>query len=136
ASEFLRNEKLDANNFFSNATGLSRQAFKQNQFGFTLRGPASIPKIYKAKDHTFFFVDYEGLRRRTTASSSILDIPPTAFRTGDFSSYKPTIFDPRARRIGPNGSVISLPFTGNIIPQSLLNPSSVATLGLLPAPNL
>jgi hypothetical protein len=79
AWEFLRNEQLDANNFFSNAAGLTRQAFKQNQFGFTLGGPASIPKLYKAKDHTFFFVDYEGLRRRTTASSSVLDIPPMAF---------------------------------------------------------
>ena len=69
--DFLRNEKLDANNFFSNAGSVARQPFKQNQFGFTMGGPTSIPKIYKAKDHTFFFVDYEGMRRRTTASSTI-----------------------------------------------------------------
>jgi hypothetical protein len=135
AWEFLRNEQLDASNFFSNAAGVPRQAFKQNQFGFTLGGPTTIPKVYHAKDHAFFFVDYEGLRRRTTASSSILDIPPVAFRAGDFSSYKPAIFDPRARRIGPSGSVISTPFPDNIIPQSLLFPGSVATLALLPPPN-
>ncbi len=135
AWEFLRNEKLDANNFFSNAGGVPRQAFKQNQFGFTLAGPVLLPRVYKGRNRTFFFFDYEGTRRRTTASSTILDIPPTAFRTGDFSAYKPVIYDPRARRIGPAGSVISTPFVGNIIPPSQLNPSAVAVLGLLPAPN-
>jgi hypothetical protein len=133
--EFLRNEKLDANNFFSNAGGVPKQAFKQNQFGFTLGGPVLLPHIYKGRDRTFFFADYEGTRRRTTASSSILDIPPTAFHTGDFSAYKPTIYDPGARRIGPSGSVISTPLPNNVIPQNQLNPSAVAVLALLPAPN-
>ncbi|MEO8049369.1 MAG: TonB-dependent receptor [Acidobacteriota bacterium] len=133
--EFLRNDKLDANNFFSNASGTERQAFKQNQFGFTLGGPVELPKIYHGRNKTFFFGDYEGTRRRTTASSSVLDIPPLAFRTGDFSAYKPTIFDPRARRIGPSGSVISMPLPGNRIPQALINPGSAATLALLPTPN-
>jgi outer membrane receptor protein involved in Fe transport len=135
AWEFLRNEKLDANNFFSNAGGVPRQAFKQNQFGFTLGGPVEIPKIYKGRDRTFFFGDYDGTRRATTASSSVLDIPPMPFRSGNFSAYRPTIFDPRGRRVGPSGSVISTPLPGNQIPQSLLNPSSVAVLGLLPPPN-
>jgi hypothetical protein len=58
-----------------------------------------------------------------------------AFRTGDFSAYKPTIYDPRARRIGPSGSVISTPLPGNQIPQSLIHPGAAATLALLPAPN-
>ena len=135
AWEFLRNEKLDANNFFSNAGGLKRQAFKQNQFGFTLGGPVQLPKIYRGKDRTFFFGDFDGTRRRTTASSSLLDIPSPAFRTGDFSTYTPRIFDPRARRIGPSGSVISTPLPGNLIPQSLIHPGSAATLALLPNPN-
>ena len=135
AWEFLRNDKLDANNFFSNAGGIPRQAFRQNQFGFTLGGPVVLPKVYHGRDKTFFFGDYEGTRRRTSASSTILDIPPTAFRSGDFSSYAQTIYDPRLRIIGPAGSVISTPFANNTIPQSLLNPSSVAILGLLPAPN-
>lgn len=135
AWNFLRNEKLDANNFFSNAGGVRRQPFKQNQFGFTASGPIVIPKVYDGHNKTFFFTDYEGLRRRTSASSSVLDIPPMDYRRGDFSRYRPTIYDPRARRIGPSGLVISTPFAGNIIPQSQINPSSAATLGLLPEPN-
>ncbi|MBC8164555.1 MAG: hypothetical protein H7Y20_01640, partial [Bryobacteraceae bacterium] len=135
AWNFLRNEKLDANNFFSNAGGINRQPFKQNQFGFTLGGPVLIPKIYNGRNKTFFFTDYEGLRRRTSASSNVLDIPPLDYRRGDFSRYRAQIFDPRTRRIGPSGSVIADPFPGNRIPQSLLHPGVVATLGLLPDPN-
>ena len=133
--EFLRNEKFDANNFFSNAGSVVRQPFKQNQFGGTMGGPIDIPKLYKGKNRTFFFVDYQGTRRHTSASSSILDIPPMAFRQGDFSQLAQAIYDPRARRIGPNGTVISNPLPGNIIPQALLNPGAVATMSLLPAPN-
>ena len=135
AWDFLRNEKMDANNFFSNAASLKRQPFKQNQFGFTAGGPILIPKLYNGKNKTFFFVDYEGLRRRTSANSSTLDIPPVDYRTGDFSRYKPLIFDPRARRIGPNGQVISTPFPGNKIPTAQIHPGAAAVMGLLPAPN-
>jgi hypothetical protein len=134
--EFVRNEQFDANNFFSNASGTPRQPFKQNQFGFTLGGPVLLPRVYNGRNKTFFFVDYEGLRRATSASSSLKDIPPPAFRTGDFSSYKPRIYDPRARVAGPNGVVTSAPFPNNQIPASLLNAGALATLKLLPQPNV
>jgi len=55
AWEFVRNEKFDANNFFSNANRVPRQPFKQNQYGFTLGGPVYIPKVYNGKNQTFFF---------------------------------------------------------------------------------
>src|SRR6266576_3564120 len=89
AFEFLRNEKLDANNFFSNAGRVSRQPFKQNQFGFTMGGPLQLPKVYNGKNRTFFFGDYQGTRRHTSASSNILDIPPEEFRAGNFSKLTP-----------------------------------------------
>ena len=127
--EFLRNEKLDANNFFSNAGRVSRQPFKQNQFGFTFGGPVWIPKVYNGRNKTFFFTDYEATRRRTSASSSTLDIPPMPFRSGDFSTYTPRIYDPNARHLNASGVVVSTPFPGNIIPTSMLNKSSVATMG-------
>lgn len=53
AFEFLRNEVLDARNFFNS----TKPPFKRNQFGGALGGP-----IYK--DRTFFFFSYEGLRQR------------------------------------------------------------------------
>ena len=60
--EFLRNDKLDAANFFENSTGILKGEFRQNQFGGTLGGPIAIPHVYKGKDKTWFFVDYEGTR--------------------------------------------------------------------------
>lgn len=126
--EFLRNDKLDANNFFTNAAGLRKAKFRQNQFGGALGGPI-------LRDRTFFFGDYEGTRRSTAASSSILDVPPPEMRTGDFSRYPGLIFDPGARRIGPTGTVISEPFPNKRIPASRINPTSAAITALVPAPN-
>ena len=135
AWDFLRNEKLDANNFFSNAGRVARQPFKQNQYGFLFSGPVVIPKIYNGKNQTFFFFDYEALRRRTTANSNILDIPPDDYRVGNFSRYRPLIYDPRARRIGPTGQVISTPLANNTIPSSLINSGTAAVLAELPKAN-
>lgn len=53
----FRNEKLDANDWFVNASGRGRSPFRLNQFGGNVGGP-----IWK--DRTFFFASYEGLRLR------------------------------------------------------------------------
>src|SRR4051812_41749772 len=135
AWEFVRNNVFDANNFFSNAAGTPRQPYKQNQFGFTLGGPIVLPKVYNGRNKTFFFIDYEGVRRRTSASSTVIDIPPPAFRTGDFSTYANQIFDPTTRRLDSRGLVIATPFPGNRIPTAQLNSGALATLALLPQPN-
>jgi Carboxypeptidase regulatory-like domain/TonB dependent receptor len=72
--EFLRNEKLDANNAFDQ---FGRQPYKQNQFGFTLGGPIT-------KSRTFFFGDYEGLRIRQ-ALPLLTNIPTPDEIGGNFS---------------------------------------------------
>src|ERR1019366_9618110 len=58
--EFIRNDKLDARNYFA----LTRQILKRNQFGGDLGGPLTIPHIYDGKDRTFFFFNFEGQRLR------------------------------------------------------------------------
>ena len=50
--EYLRNDKLNANDFFSNKTGVPRPEYRQNQFGGSVGGPIR-------KDKTFFFGDVE-----------------------------------------------------------------------------
>ncbi len=126
--EFLRNDKLDANNFFTNAAGRPKAKFRQNQLGGAFGGRI-LP------NRTFFFLDYQATRQRTAAGSSILNIPPLDYREGDFSRYSVPIFDPNARRIGPAGTVISDRFPGNRIPAAQMNPGSRAVTGLIPAPN-
>jgi outer membrane receptor protein involved in Fe transport len=64
--EFLRNNALDARNFF-NPVGVTQSPFKRNQFGANFGGPIK-------KDRTFFFLSYEGLRQRQglTLSTTVL----------------------------------------------------------------
>ena len=135
AWEFLRNDKLDANNFVSNFAGRPKAAFRQNQFGATIGGPIILP-YYNGRDRTFFFVDYEGTQIRQAAGSTINDLPPSVFRNGDFSSSSTLIYDPNTRRIGPNGSIVSDPFVNNIIPTNRLDHTAVKYQSLIPLPNL
>ena len=58
--EFLRNDDFDANSYFNKQNGLPRSDLKRNQFGGTLGGPLTIPKIVSGKDRLFFFVGYQG----------------------------------------------------------------------------
>ena len=57
AFEYLRNDKLDANEWFANARDLARPELRQNDFGGVLGGPIRNDKL-------FFFGSYEGLRVR------------------------------------------------------------------------
>ncbi|HEU4389467.1 MAG TPA: carboxypeptidase regulatory-like domain-containing protein, partial [Blastocatellia bacterium] len=54
--EYLRNDALNANEFFRNKAGQPRGVLKQNQFGFTLGGPVK-------KDALLFFTSYQGTRQ-------------------------------------------------------------------------
>jgi len=57
AFDYLRNDVLDANDWFADSKGLKKPQERQNDFGGTLSGPI-------LKDKTFFFFSYEGLRLR------------------------------------------------------------------------
>lgn len=78
--DYFRNDKLDANNWFNNANGLPKQATRQNDFGGTLGGPLSIPKLYDGKDKTFFFFSYEGMRLRSPQPAITTEVPSLSSR--------------------------------------------------------
>lgn len=122
--EFLRNQLLDARNFF-NASSV-RPPVKLNQFGFTLGGPVVIPSVYHGRDKTFIFGDYEGTRGRTAVTNNNL-VPTAAQQHGDFSALSTPILDPL---LTPKA-----PFAGNIIPASRLSPQSTFFLPFYPLPN-
>src|ERR1041385_8974819 len=98
--EFLRNDKLDANDLFNNKFGRAKPSFRQNQFGGTLGGPIR-------HDRTFFFMDYQGWRVRN-AQTFVSNVPTDLMRAGDFSELNRPIYDPLSQT----------PFTGNRIPAS------------------
>jgi len=77
AFEFIRNDALDARNYFASPSPAPKPGFKRNQFGAFLGGPIK-------KDKTFIFGDYQGSRLRE-ALSYVSTVPTAAERSGDFT---------------------------------------------------
>lgn len=139
AFEFLRNNVLDANNYFNNRVGIANPPFRFNEYGATLGGPVDLPKLYNGHNRTFFFFSYEGQKARSGVFYSGT-VPTAAMRQGDFSGLKTapgqliTIYNPFSTTAAGNGYV-RLPFPGNIIPASQIDPVAVAASKYYPLPN-
>ncbi len=78
--DYLRNDVLDSNDWFNDSYGLRKTALRQNDFGGTLGGPASIPFLYKGTDRSFFFFSYEGLRLVQPQAATTQYVPSLAVR--------------------------------------------------------
>jgi hypothetical protein len=137
AYEFLRNNAMDANNWFNNRAGIARPIYKQHDFGGSFGGPISIPKLYKGKDKTFFFAAYEAFRNRAGATGVTSTVPTDEMYSGDFSNWvtsvggvatRVPIFDPTTQVRNADGSITRTPFPNNRIPQSMFDPLSVKAL--------
>ncbi|MEX2262921.1 MAG: carboxypeptidase regulatory-like domain-containing protein [Bryobacteraceae bacterium] len=134
--EFLRNDNLNANDFFSNKAGRRLGALAYNQFGGTIGGPIK-------RDKLFFFFNYDAFRERRLSQSTITS--PTALeRAGDFSETRTRtgeliqIYDPSTTRPDPSrpGGFIRTPFAGNRIPEARIDPAGRNVLTHYPLPNL
>ena len=122
--EYLQNDALDAT-----VLNFSFKAPKRfNSFGGSLGGPLSIPKIYNGHNKTFFFVDYEGNRKRTSQPEQFL-VPAAAQRNGNLSD----LAAPNTPIVDP---LTGLPFPNNTIPASRLSASALSLLNsYYPLPN-
>ncbi len=85
AFEFLRNDAFNANSFFNKRAGDPREVLKRNQFGFSLGGPLTIPKIVHGKDKLFWFVSYQGQKQKQLFTQNGLTVFTPAELNGDFS---------------------------------------------------
>ncbi len=108
--EFLRNDKLDANDWFANLKGLARPEERINDFGGVFGGPI-------AKDHTFFFLSYEGQRMRLP-QTGLTTVPSLSERQAASSAIQPFL---NAYPM-PNGPEI-LDSSGNPTGQAEFNSS-------------
>src|SRR5213594_2177573 len=112
--EFLRNDKLDAKQY-AFAGERPKDAFKWNQYGFTVGGPVTIPGLYKGTDRLFFMSNFEGFNERRT-TRTLYNVPSVKMRGGDFSEIlsltNTRIYDPATTRPDPSrpGASIRDPF--------------------------
>src|SRR5215831_2230473 len=130
AFEFIRNNDLDARNFF-NAAGVALQPpFHQNQFGGSLGGPVIHNRI-------FFFADYEGFRKQQGTTTSVNTVPTAAERLGDFSAVRP-IFDPATvhQTPGTASGYTRDQFPGNVIPATRFDSVTSRLIQAYPLPTV
>ena len=148
AYEYLKNTVLDGRGFFN----LQRPIDRQNEYGFSVGGPVSIPKVYDGRNKSFFFFSADWFKTRGGATTTITSLPNAATRNGDFSGYlgpaisgvtnnctgggalSGQIFDPSTTRT-VNGQTCRDPFAGNVIPASRISPVAKQILSLVPATN-
>lgn len=96
--EYVRNDKLDANNWFANRAGQARPPERQNDFGGTFGGPLLLPRFgeggsqpwYDGRNRTFFFFSYEGLRLRTP-KFALTNVPSANLRQTAAAGIRPIL---------------------------------------------
>ena len=109
AFEFLRNNALDARNFFEEQS--SPGPFRRNQFGGAVGGPI-------LRNRLFFFANYEGFRQ-VQATPQAGFAPTQAMFNGDLSGLSTVMYDPSSANLATGQRQ---PFPGNAIPSNRINP--------------
>ncbi len=63
-----------------------RNRLRRIDYGFTFGGPIAIPKLFDGRNRSFFFVNFEQFRQNNSTATSLINVPTTAYRNGDFSA--------------------------------------------------
>lgn len=123
----LNNSIFDARQYSLTGRAIEKPSYARARYGIQLGGPLLIPKLIH-DEKTFFFLDYNGTSSRNPFNVTNT-VPSMLERTGDFSQSlirgPVTIYDPAA----------NLPFAGNRIPASRIDPAAAYLLGFFPQPN-
>ncbi len=132
--EINRNSLFDSVGFFNGpAWGGSTHppTDHENNYGFTVGGPVSIPHLYNGKDRTFFHYSQEWYKQNQE-NTNISTVPTALEKTGNFSDFVDgktgaliPIYDPQTGQ----------PFPGNVIPTGRISPISASLLANLPNPD-
>ena len=119
AWEYLRNDVLDASNYF--ASGIAKPSLKRNQFGAVLGGPI-------VKNRAFFFGGYEGFRQRKGATL-VGDYPTSAERSGNLSDSATPIVNPLTGLRFPNNQIPVSPVSAKYISDWIPLPNTNVPVG-------
>ena len=145
--EFLRNDKLDAKNYFTQG----KSELRRNQFGYAAGGPFWKNKL-------FWFSDYQGTRQVQGAETGLVTVPTADQRLGNFdpSLLTGTIDGPYWAQVlsqrlgytvaqaeaysfpgcGSTDPVAGCVFPGGVIPQAAWSAPATKILTYIPAPTL
>jgi hypothetical protein len=157
AYEYWVNEALNAGQPFTNDGNghLRRNRVRRNDYGFTLGGPVYIPKVYKGRDKSFFFFNFEQFRETIVNTTSSFTVPIAAYRNGDMRQVltgrtlcaapcssdplgrailENAIYDPGTDRL-VNGQRARDVFPNNTIPLARFDPVAAKIQALLPQPD-
>ena len=142
AWEYVRNDALDARNYFNPAPNpIAKLNF--NTFGFNTGGQVPWGKSHP----TFFFYNMEWRKLRQGGNYN-QQVPLPSTYGGDFSATGTTIYVPTTAQVAPSvlfagcggiapvGVVQGQQFPNNVIPTCMLNANAQALLsaGIFPAP--
>ena len=89
--DYLRNDVMDANNYFNNYHGYPKGEERQNDFGGTFGGPVRFPGLYDGRNRTFFFFSYEGLRLDSPQAATQTPVPDATLRQQSPASIQPLL---------------------------------------------
>ncbi|HYT67040.1 MAG TPA: carboxypeptidase-like regulatory domain-containing protein [Vicinamibacterales bacterium] len=124
---YKRHEKLNANDFFNNRSGIAKPLYRYTTLGATLGGP--VPGSWR--DKLFFFYSFENWDTKTPQPVRRVTVPTALERQGDFSQS----FTQAGALIVIRDPVTGAAFPNNKIPAERINTNGVALLNVFPLPN-
>jgi hypothetical protein len=136
AFETARNNYFGVAKARQNPANFAAPHLVRNEFGASIGGPISIPKIYNGTNKSFFFFAYERFSLRQ-ASNELVTVPTAAMRNGDFSGLvngsgiQQIIYDPNTTQAG---TLQRTPFVNNTIPISRESPLAKTLYAATPLP--
>jgi len=128
--EFNRNDQLTQSYDAIANTSVTSPRLNRNQFGANIGGPVFIPKLYKGRDKTFFFFNWESGYAAQGASPQYKIVPTVAQRNGDFRGLLDSKRQPIVLKDPLNIGIVD-----NVVPKSQLSPQTQAFLNFEPLPN-
>ncbi len=127
-----RHEMLNARSFFYNRTNTPKSPYRYRIWGYSVSGPAFIPKRFNSdRSKLFFFFSQEFNPITTSYGTQFAATPTAAERNGDFSRS----FDVNGALIPVKDPANGQPFPNNTVPASRISKAGQSILNFFPLPN-